>query len=274
MFPALKYADIWPWIAQKHDVLSNSNAISFCSAFASIWEFLSGSDPAVHPTLDLRPLRWLHGSRCQTSGHPQLWHQPGHPAEHAESHAHPGWGEPDAEFWLWSFRRRWNGCRMMLFVFLPPAVKESLNEADMQTRREPISAEPRQKLRIFYQVTGRPTSTPDVFSLTQTHLIFCFLCLFFFFLCSSSTTTTRGSRRRPGTTSTAPGARWTAGSCTVCWSTSSCRTPASSSTTWWEQMSRKKPEFKYEGFLEAFKCFTSDQPLLLVFILFCMKESS
>lgn len=46
---------------------------------------------------------------------------------------------------------RWPSCRVTLSVLWPPAVKESTH-ADMQTRWEQISAEPRQKLRILYQV--------------------------------------------------------------------------------------------------------------------------
>lgn len=43
-------------------------------------------------------------------------------------------------------------CSSVLTVLLSAAVKESLS-ADVQTRREQISAEPRHKLRIFYQVS-------------------------------------------------------------------------------------------------------------------------
>lgn len=39
-----------------------------------------------------------------------------------------------------------------VFLVHAAAVKESISN-EMQTRREQISAEPRQKLRIFYQVS-------------------------------------------------------------------------------------------------------------------------
>lgn len=44
------------------------------------------------------------------------------------------------------------GEKVLVFSFCAAAVKESVN-ADVQTRREQIAAEPRQKLRIFYQVS-------------------------------------------------------------------------------------------------------------------------
>lgn len=59
-------------------------------------------------------------------------------------------------------QQTWRSERLTVcFVFCFLAVKESIN-ADVQTRRELIAAEPRQKLRIFYQVSLREAENAAV----------------------------------------------------------------------------------------------------------------
>lgn len=51
-----------------------------------------------------------------------------------------------------------------MFLLCAAAVKEPIN-TDLQTRREHVAAEPRQKLRIFYQVRFTRVFTPMIGSL-------------------------------------------------------------------------------------------------------------